>query len=426
MEESIFHKQLYSLPNTPGVYLFFDTHKKLIYVGKATSLRSRVQSYFRGARSNRPIEQMMHEVKDIQWIETESVLEAVILEANTIKQKNPKYNVIGKDNKSWNYICITKDEYPRIVTLRQHEMKQYLDEKNKQIKNWTIPYSKEYELVFGPYPGLNTEATMKLLRKLFHYSDCKPHSGKPCLYRQMGICRGVCTGEISSSEYVKKVIRPLVSFLKGNKKKVIADFEKEMKKASKEERFEDATVLRNQIARLERIQDIALLNKDFFSYELESFKDPYSRIEAYDISNLGETGKVGSMVVFEDGNPKKKEYRKFKIKTVIGQSDVDCLEEVLERRLKHDEWMYPNLFLIDGGKPQVNRAKKILMKYGIELPVIGIAKGPERKKNEFVFAHPESDIIQWVSTHEDILIRARDEAHRFAIQYQRSLRKIKK
>jgi excinuclease ABC subunit C len=414
------------IPHKPGVYFFYNQKKELIYVGKATSLKSRVSSYFRTAKTNRPIEQMMHEVVDIDWIETDSVLEAIILEANTIKLRMPKYNVIGKDNKSWNYLCITKGEYPRIVSLRQHEMKQYLAEKNKKIIKWKIPYSKEYAFVFGPYPGLNTKAVLKLLRILFHYSDCNPKRKKPCLYRQMGICLGVCIGDITMDEYRKQVILPMVSFLKGNKKSVLTFFVKEMKKAAKEERFENAALFRNQIAHIKRIQDIALLNKNFFEHELEDFGFGIYRIEGYDISNLGETGKVGSMVVFEQGYAKKSDYRKFTIKTVEGQSDVDCLDEVVRRRLKHTEWKYPDLFLIDGGRPQINRVKKILEKFEIDIPIIGIAKGPSRKKDEIIFAQKNTDIITWVDKHKDVLIHVRDEAHRFAIAFQRKKRKIVK
>ncbi|MBU1901766.1 GIY-YIG nuclease family protein, partial [Patescibacteria group bacterium] len=216
---------LLALPSSSGIYLFFDIQKELLYVGKATNLKSRVSSYFCGAKTSRPIEQMMHEVAHIEWEVTESVLEAIILEANTIAFHKPKYNVIGKDNKSWNYLCVTHDHYPKIQMLRQHEMKQYLEEKGKEIKDWKIPYSKEYAYVFGPFPGVNTKAFLKLLRKLFHYSDCKPRSKKPCLYRQMDQCLGVCTGEISGDEYKKQVISPMVSFLKGNKKHVITFFE---------------------------------------------------------------------------------------------------------------------------------------------------------------------------------------------------------
>ena len=405
-----------------------------MYVGKATSLKNRVSSYFRGQRTIRPIEQMMHQVAKIDWQTTDSVLEAIILEANLIKAKQPKYNVDGKDDKSWNYIGITKDMYPSIVTIRQHELQQL----KKQNSRFQIPDSRFFYL-FGPYPGLNTKATMKVLRKLFHFSTCLPfvalakkgQSPKPCLYYQMGQCLGVCTGEISPPDYRAKVIRPLVTFLSGRKKQLLKSLEIQMRKAARAEQFEEAARLRNQIASLQRIQDIALLNKSFVEdkFQILDSKFQILRIEGYDISNLGSTGMVGSQVVFEHGEPNKNEYRKYKIRTVLGQSDVDCLEEVIRRRLKHTEWSYPQLFLIDGGKPQVNRVSNVLKDLRLKIPVVGIAKGSDRKKNEIVFGYKLTAIsykllIRWVYANTRLLIAIRDEAHRFVIQYQRSTRRL--
>ncbi len=416
-------KYLSKLPDNPGVYLFYNLEKELIYVGKATSLKSRVSSYWRGPRSTRPIEQLMHEVVDIKWQETDSVLEAVILEANLIHEKQPKYNVDGKDDKSWNYICITRDEYPRVVTVRQHEL--------TLPKHLSTLAPERFYSMFGPYPGLNTKATMKILRGMFQFSTCTPGQKRPCLYYQMGQCLGVCTGEISPKEYRAKVIRPLVTFLSGRKKQLLKSLEVAMRKAAKAENFEEAARLRNQISSLQRIQDIALLNKSFVSdpaIQSEAKQSSESlginRIEGYDISNLGTTGKVGSQVVFEHGEPNKNQYRKYKIKTVEGQSDVDCLEEVLRRRLRHTEWPYPQLFLIDGGKPQVNRAMSVFKDLGISIPLIGIAKGAERKRNDIIIGSADRETIRWVYAHTRLLINVRDEAHRCAITCQRKLREI--
>ena len=356
-----------SFPDKPGIYLFFDSQKELIYVGKATSLKNRVKSYFVSTKTSRPIEQMIHKVVDIKTIQTDSVLEAIILEANYIKKFQPKYNVDLKDDKSWNYIVITNDKFPRVNTIRQHEFKNL----KLEIKN--------FQFTFGPYPGLKTKEMMSLLRKLFYISTCESDKGKPCFYRQLGQCLGVCIGEISPSEYKKKVIKPLVQFLSGKQKSLLKNLEREMKLASKNHEFEEAGRLRDQIRQLNRIQDVALLNKSFVENEKlgnsEIRKLRNLRIEGYDISNLGTTGKVGSMVVFENNEANKSQYRKFKIKTVVGQSDVDCLGEVLIRRLKHTDWPLPEVFLIDGGMPQVNRTKKILNSLNINIPVVGIAKG---------------------------------------------------
>lgn len=449
-----FTKIFTKLPDSPGVYLFYNDTKEIIYVGKATSLKDRVKSYFlNGAKTFRPIEQMLHEVIDIKWIATDSVLEAIILEGEYIKKYQPKYNVEWKDDKSWNYIVITKDEYPQVKTVRQHEYVKLKNQKTKKLK-----------AIFGPYPGLNTGAMMKLLQKLFYFSTCsptrnlpkgdKPNQKRPCLYRQMGHCLGICTGEISPKEYRAQVIRPLVLFLGGKKKQVVKNLESRMKNLAKQKEYEDAGQLRDQIHRLQRIQDIALLNKSFVS-DQGTVNSKHGtivvRVEGYDISNLGPTGVVGSMVVFTNGEADKSQYRKFKIRTVAGQSDVDALAEVLERRLRHayhtdtrmyaddanhadkDYWPLPDLFLIDGGKPQVNCAKKVLREAKVSVPIVGIAKGPERKRNDILIDIKEikdigekskRELIRWVDQHRALLIRVRDEAHRFAISYQRKLRKI--
>ena len=212
-------------------------------------------------------------------------------------------------------------------------------------------------------------------------------------------------------------------------------FEAEMKRAGKDERFEDAARLRDQLKALRRIQDIALLNKSFVSDErLVDGSGEAIRIEGYDISNLGATEKVGSMVVLGIDGPIKSDYRKFIVKSVAGQSDVDSLREVLERRLNHPEWPLPTVFLIDGGRPQVNTVKAVLQKRGVAVPIVGIAKGPERKRNDLVIAHfaenhvektglwSKAKLVSWVKFHEKLLIAARDEAHRFAVAFHRKRR----
>lgn len=443
----ISNKQFAAIPDIPGIYLFYNTKKELIYVGKATSLKNRVRSYFASQRSPRPIEKMIHEVAHIKYKQTDSALEAAIIESIYIKKHKPKYNVEGRDNKSWNYIVITKDEYPRVETIRQHEMK-------------TKKQAKDFQYIFGPFPGMNTKATMKILRRMFGFSDCQkkfrtklrdpstsasrrsastpPSSAgrqddayRPCLYRQMGQCLGVCTKEISPAQYKQKVIRPLATFLRGQKKRLIGTLERRMKLASKEKKYEEAARLRDQLQRLDRIHDIAMINDSFVRDEGFQLYATHrglhiAKIEGYDISNLGPTNAVGALVVFQHGNPDKKQYRKFKIKTVEGQSDVDALAEVMTRRLKHTEWPYPDLFLIDGGKPQINTIKKVLKEHDIKIPVVGIAKGSARKKNEFICGSTKRDLVRWVALHKQLLIAVRDEAHRFAVKYQRETRKLKK
>ncbi len=447
---------LAELPDSPGIYLFYNIQKELIYVGKATSLKQRVRSYFRshppqsplpshstghggqgGGLIIRPIEEMIHEVDLIDFNVTDSVLEAIILESLFIKRHLPRYNVLGKDDKSWNYLVLTKEVFPRIKAIRQHEI--------ETLKHKNIKALKQYTKIYGPYPGLNTAAALKLLRRLFHVSDCSPNRGRPCLYREMGQCLGVCTGDITAAQYRQQVIEPLTLFLKGEKKRVVQSLERRMREASKGQQFEEASRWRDQLAALQRIRDIALINESFVR-DVSSFKfgSDYGgiatsadanrlpcndtknfRIEGYDISNLGATDKVGSMVVFDESGPVKNQYRKFNIKTVVGQSDVDCLAEVLERRLNHAEWPLPQVFLIDGGRPQVNRAREVLARRGVVVSLIGIAKGPERKRNDIILGDKLPETTLFASRFLPLLIRVRDEAHRFAITFNRSKRSIK-
>ncbi len=384
------------IPDNPGIYLFYKG-KELLYVGKATSLKSRVRSYL-NPKTARPIEALIHEIDKVKFKETDSVLEALILEGEYIKRFKPRYNVEGKDDKTWNYLVLTKEDFPKLLAVRGRNLKD------------------DYLYVFGPYAQIKTTEMLKLLHYLFKISRCNPNAKRHCFDYQLGNCLGVCINEINSRDYRKKVINPLVLFLKGKKKKLIIELKKKMKQASLLDNFEEAKRLRNQIFSLEKIRDFSLLNKSFIEESIEE-KDSFKRIEGYDISNLGKDNKVGSMVVFIDGVASKKDYRKFKIKTIEGQSDVDCLREVLERRIKHKEWPGPQLILVDGGKPQVNTIRKIINNTFI----IGIAKGEKRKKNEFIFGSKDKEFIDWVDKNSNLLIKIRDEAHRFAINYQRKL-----
>ena len=451
-------RKIKSLPSSPGIYLFYNRQKELIYIGKATSLKNRVKSYFpasQSRRSPRPIEDMIDQVTDIKFKPTDSVIEAIILESIYIKKHQPKYNVIGKDNKSWNYLMLTKEPFPKLITIRQHEIdnpasSQSLSKRTPATSNTKLPESLSgdssrgkknhkssilnLKSLFGPYPGIKTKEMLKILHKLFSISRCDPKHKKPCFDYQIGQCLGVCTGEINPKQYQQKVIKLLTMFLRGHKTRLITNLKKQMKIASKSRHYEEAARLRDQIKHLQTIHDITLINKDFFNKKIliTNHQSLITRVEGYDISNLGESGKVGSMVVFDNKGSIKSAYRKFKIKTVTGQSDVDCLEEIISRRLKHPEWPLPDIILVDGGKPQVNAARRAInnkssiLNLKSAITVIGIAKGAGRKKNEFIFNRANKKLAEFIKNNQDLLIQVRDEAHRFAIQYQRQLRKIKK
>ncbi len=259
----------------------------------------------------------------------------------------------------------------------------------------------------------------------------KQKTEKSCLDRQIGLCPAPYEGKISRQDYLKN-IRGIEMVFAGKKKGLIRQMKKTMKKAAQENNFEKAAKLRDQIFALENIQDIALIQrKEELGNGKEAKKERF-RIEGYDVSNISGKFTVAAMVVFEwDGKtiePLKKDYRKFKIrKSANRQNDTGALKETLERRLKHPEWPKPQLVLIDGGKGQLNVAKKIFQKRRLQIPILAVAKGPQRKKLELFFCHfSQKDKKLWrdfLKNKKNIAF-IRDEAHRFAISYHRKLRSL--
>jgi len=388
---------------------------EIIYVGKAGNLRRRVASYFERPYDYR-IQKMVSEIRKIDYQKTDTALEALILEAELIKKYQPPYNVLEKDDKSFLYVEITREKFPRVLLVRGK----------------SLASGKR----FGPFVyGGSIREALRILRKIFPYSthtvsqisnlSAKGGSasggksqklGKPCFDYQIGLCPGICVGAISVEDY-RKNIRNLTLIFEGKKKRILKNLEKDMKAASKKLEFEKAAELRGKVFALTHIQDIALIKEQEL---VTSNKELVTRIEGYDISNISGTSAVGSMVVFKGDKPDKSEYRKFKIRTIHQPDDVGMLKEVLRRRFsrfpKSGGWPLPDLILIDGGLGQVNAARQVLGKAGLKILVIGIAKGPTRKKNEFVGAIPKGFSAA-------TLIKVRDEAHRFAISYHRKLRR---
>jgi len=378
-------------PDTPGVYIMRDSRRQVLYIGKATSLRHRVLSYFQRPQEAR-IERMISQINNIETLKTDSVIEALLLESNLIKKYQPKYNVKLKDNKTYLGIYITKEEYPRVFPARITQK---------------LPPGEFY----GPFPSSKEVGdALQIIRKLFPFRvSCEPNSGKFCFEYHLGMCPGVCGGKIGKEEY-QATIKKIRFFMKGQKKEVIRIAQAQMKVAAKNMEFEKAAKLRDQIFALRHIQDVALISDE----ALQTSPDIPHRIEAYDISNISGAFSVGSMVVFTDGLIDKNEYRKFKIKSVSGADDVASIKEIVSRRMSHEEWVMPDVILVDGGKPQVNAIQGLLSFLKKTIPVVGIAKGPRRDRNDIV-----SD--QAVDIDKKILIRLRDEAHRFAIEYYRNL-----
>lgn len=386
-------KKLYEhFPDTPGVYLMYGASGKLLYVGKAVNLKRRVSSYFTRPHDYR-IEKLVSEIRRIEHRDTDTAIEALILEAELIKKHQPPYNIREKDDKSFLFVEITKEKFPRVLLVRGKD----------------APNGMRY----GPFtsPGELREA-MKIIRRIFPYSvhETDKLLSRPCFDYQIGLCPGTCIGAISRADYARN-IRNVKLFLGGKKKTIIRNLEREMRTASKGEAYERAERIRRQLFALQHIRDVALITR---SVPREG-AGRVIRIEGYDISNISGTSAVGSMVVFLDGEPDKASYRKFKIRTVAGSDDVGMIREVLARRLNHPEWPLPNLILVDGGLPQVNAGRETLAESGISIPLVGLAKGPERKRNDLTGRLPAGFDLA-------TLIRVRDEAHRFAVRYHREVR----
>lgn len=382
---------------------------KILYIGKAINLKRRVSSYFLRPHDSR-IQKLVSEIRKIDYKKTESALEALILEAKLIKELQPPYNIREKDDKSFSCVEITKEEFPRVILVRA---------KNVDLRKKNI---------YGPFlSGGTIREALKIIRRIFPFSthDLSRKSPEPsrraCFDYELGLCPGTCVGAITREDYAKNIQNIRLIF-QGKKKRIISSLKREMKISAKNLDFEKAERIKRQIFSLEHIRDVSLISEDFMQDSIRNSKLKISlpgqgnsrRIEGYDVSNISGTSAVGGMVVFTNGKPDKKEYRKFKIRDVIGANDVGMMEEILRRRLEN-KWPKPNLILVDGGLAQVNVAEAVLKEFKLNIPVVGIAKGPERKRNDLIGKLPEGYDLR-------TLIKVRDEAHRFAISYHRKVR----
>ena len=388
------------LPETPGVYFFLDAEGELLYVGKATSLRDRVKSYFiqdlletRGPK----IELMKPQIASIAYVSVESVLEALILETNLIKAEQPPYNTDQKDDKSYNHLVITKEKFPRVLIVRGRDIEQ---------KKFTAPV----KYLFGPFPqGGALREALKIVRRLFPFREkCVPETGKPCFNTQLGLCPGVCDGTVSPQEYAR-TINHIRLFFEGHKNDVVRSLNREMKAAAKRLQFERAGEIKETLFSLRHIQDMALIKDDLRERHAH-------RIEAYDVAHLGGTASVGVMTVVEESRPNKAEYRQFKLREKHGGNDLSALEEILTRRLKHPEWPLPEMIVVDGAKLQYATAEKILQDVGLSISVVGVVKNDKHQPERLI--GPEA----LTSRFEKEILLANSEAHRFAITFHRKRR----
>ncbi len=342
----------------------------------------------------------------------------MVLEASLIRKYKPEYNIKFTDDKAYLYIKITiKDKYPKVLVSRK------IDDK--------------LSLFFGPYPNANAlRLVLKTIRKIFPYQGVKNHPKSICLYNHLGLCP--CPEFFQLKDYKQKNIKYIIRFLNGENKKIIKGLEKERNNLSKHEKYEEAKIMQdkidainlitnpdNKIFDFETNPNLAIdirnnqLNELIKTLNLKGYEiKKLSRIECFDVSNISGLATVGSMVVFKNGEAEKSEYKKFKLRNTTKQNDFLSMQELIGRRLNHQEWKIPDLIIVDGGKPQVRAALDVLSEKNIKIPTIGLAK-----KEEVIITFNFLEIkLKYDSSALLLLRKIRDEAHRFAISYHKKLR----
>lgn len=411
-------EKLKTLPAAPGVYFHKGTNGEVIYVGKAAVLKNRVRQYFHHTRKDAKTEALVKEIADTDWIVVDTEMDALFLESEMIKRYMPKWNILLRDDKTVTYVRIDmKSEVPYVSFTRTPQ-----DDKATYI---------------GPFYGKTAVAqAVRILRKVFPYYD-KPYDGKKTLSTDLGLTPGIEVGKTTPQEY-KKNLRKLRLYLEGGRHKLIKELEKQMQTAAAEEKFEEAAEIRKQLFGLRELQrKIVFSDKEFLDIssdqaladlqKLLNLPNPPRRIEGYDISHQSGTNVVGSMVVFVNGVSDRSEYRKFKLRRQQND-DTANLREVIERRLKHDEWEFPELVILDGGIGQVNAVKELL--WAQNIVVIGRDKSGDHTRNAAVrIIIPGVDGIDRLvplapNSHiAKLIARIDDEAHRFAITYHTLLKR---
>ena len=528
---NLIKSKLELLPTSPGCYIHKDKNGTIIYVGKAKNLRNRVRSYFRGSHDTKT-EALVSEIVDFEFIVTESNIEALLLEINLIKENKPKYNIMLKDDKSYPFIKITNERYPRLIITRQ--------------------VKKDGGLYFGPYPDVGAANEIKrLLDRIFPFRKCTNPPSKVCFYYHLGQCMAhtVCHKD---EAYFRGMAQEVSDFLKGQDDKIIDELKLKMNTAAQNMEFERAAEYRDLIQAIgtlrtkQRVMAKDLQNRDVFGYYVDKgwmcvqvffvrqgklierdvnlfpyYNDPDEdfltyvgqfyqekshlipneilipqdideeavkalvdtkvlkpqrgekkqlvnlaiknarvsleqkfnlleksmektqgaienlgkllqiptpvRIESFDNSNIMGTSPVSAMVVFVNGKPSKKDYRKYKIKTVVGPDDYASMREVIRRRysrVMRDGLTPPDLIVIDGGQGQVNIAKQVIQEeLGLDIPIAGLQKNDKHQTHELLFGDP-LQVIELSRTSQEffLLQRIQDEVHRFAIAFHRQLR----
>lgn len=389
-----------SLPEAPGVYFFKDSGGAILYIGRATSLHDRVHSYFSNdliATRGPLLVDMVTKSATVEYMQTDSVLEAIILESNEIKKHLPYFNTKEKDDKSYNFLIITDEEFPRVIIARGRTLEKLDEEK--------LGFQIKYQ--FGPYPqGMLLRDALKIVRRIFPFRDVKANlKHQESFYRSIGLSPDTDSPE-AKKDY-QKTIRNLVLFFEGKKGQLIKTLEKEMNEHADAQEFEKAKKVRNTLYALNHIQDVSLIkSENEMTENVEGF-----RIEAYDIAHMSGKDTVGVMTVVINGEMQKSQYKKFKI-SKDANNDTAALREILTRRFNHLEWKFPDLIVIDGGIGQLNAALEIVK----GIPVISVVKNDAHKPDHFLGDE------QMITAHSKEALLANSESHRFAIAYHKKLR----
>ncbi len=423
------HLEKRNLPDVPGVYLF-KQGRKVLYVGKATSLRDRVKSYFdddliatRGPR----VVDMVTKSDRVVYETTPTVLEALVREAALIKKYRPSANVDGKDDKTFLYAVITEEDIPRVLMVRGKDI---------DFKILRTRTGQNLKAVYGPFPsGAQLREGLRLIRRIFAFFDTpKPvgtKSPSEIKIKSHGVNKhqnarvefnqqiGIYPRTFNEKEY-RRTIRHVMLFLSGRGKELRTMLEKEMRKAAKEERFEDAAEARRELFALDHIQDVSLIKDESLeeSHPVQGstlYRTTLYRIEAYDTAHLSGTNAIGVMTVIEGGVPTKRDYRTFNIRGVKKNDDIASLKEVLSRRLSHPEWALPKVIVVDGGTTHKKAAESVLAAAGLIVPVVAVVKDERHRPREVIGARRAG-----VSEADAVL--ANSEAHRFSLAWHRRAR----
>ncbi|MDO8633422.1 MAG: UvrB/UvrC motif-containing protein [Candidatus Wildermuthbacteria bacterium] len=411
-------EKLQELPKGAGVYALAKG-KTPLYLGKAANIQERVKNHFMQPTHRDYL--FIKEVTHVGYQETSSDIEALLLESQLIKKNLPRYNVMWKDDKKYFYVGITKEKLPRVSLTHQP----------------VLPRPRLGSKYIGPFvDGKAIKQVLRLLRRAFPYYTAKTHGAKPCSWCHLNLC----PGPNPDPKAYKKDLAKLEAVLQGKRISVLKKTRRDMEEASRNQNYEEAAKFRNQLWALERVLSHSLVSLS--SQKLSDTKElqkifgtekKISRVEAYDISNTQGKESTGSMVTFINGKPAKAFYRKFKIHITGKPNDFAMLKETISRRLNHPEWPYPDLMIIDGGKPQLSAALAALMpRRGLGVPprprlgrilVAAIAK----QHNElFLPNQPKPILLKTLSQPvQNLVLHIRDEAHRFAITYHKHLRKRK-